>query len=1046
MNSEKNLRQMLNDITGLAILVIAQDDMQILYCNKYATDKGGFHSGDFYQPDTLDFDAVNFHQGDYQYFAEKTIFGDNMDVRVKKTLWESDTRCCPALSISVIPHLFAGEIQIRHDHSNDLLQGIDVLFDEYVVIDLVDGHYVSPKLGPRAAAFPHAGDFTSANNTYGQMLIHPEDQYKFWELTSLENLRQKLPRENMHLIGEVRRINAQGKFEWIEAHLLSTIDIVTGHLKVLWCYFNIEKQKQLELSQREQTSWIAQLSETYHAVYLINLRDNQLRGLRVPKQFKKFVEMEGDYNQRFTNYVHEFVDPKWQQMLLSNADSRQIIEKFSCGDKHIEHIFRNKANRWLCLKIIPAPGYSDAYPYAVLAFEDITQKVEHSLSENAAKLAVAHMYALAISVDMEHQGYNCIHYTEEILSLKPRGRYNDFYDQFHQLLMDEDKALLAGIFDPKLYVKQNYAEGELRVWDKNKKLHYYTYYSTKISTIEGEKILLLVRNIDDKKQQEQELALLSADRLRHHNIANALAEMYYAVYYVDLQTKKFYVLRLNEIVSANLLKGLEDYTEAWSVFVNNFVHDSFRKKLLHSFSLQNISQTLSQNNKSTVEMELLRRFANDKYEWVRLESQAIKDSTGKLTGCVIAFRNIHNQKLTYEKQQQALKAALLSAEKANTAKSSFLSNMSHDIRTPMNAIIGMTTIAQQQLSDQTKVANCLTKIGIASNHLLELINDILDMSKIESGKLSLKEVPLNLHDLLQNLTSLIMPQINEHQHRLHVEAGEINDAYILGDTMRLNQIFTNILSNSIKFTPNGGKLSLQVTQLPLAPSGYGHFRFVFKDNGIGITKDFLPKLFTPFERSQTSATDSIEGTGLGMAITKNIIDLMGGTIEVASQPGAGTTFTVTLPLKLADSEISLQPPALPVPTEHDYSGRRILLVEDNLLNMEIAHELIGMTGALIEEASDGEAALQKVIDAPEGYYDLIFMDMQMPRLNGYEATKAIRSLPRRDVQALPIIAMTANAFLDDIKKEREAGMNAHITKPFQLQELYAVIAAWLPDK
>ena len=666
--------------------------------------------------------------------------------------------------------------------------------------------------------------------------------------------------------------------------------------------------------------------------------------------------------------------------------------------------------------------------------------------------------------------------------------------------------------------------------------------------------------------------------MRHHNIANALAEMYYAVYYVDLQEHKFYILRLTEIITANMLKGLEDHTEAWTAFVNNFVHAKFRKQLAEAFASENIYATLTQNNKNSVEIELLRRFANDKYEWVRLEAQAIKNTEGTITGCVIAFRNIHTQKLAYERQQQALKAALLSAEKANTAKSAFLSNMSHDIRTPMNAIIGMTTIAQQYLHDPVRINSCLSKIELASNHLLELINDILDMSKIESGKLSLKESPLNLAELIHNLISLINPQLKEHQHELHVDTYNISNEYLLGDTVRLNQIFTNILSNSIKFTPRGGKLKLEITQLALAPTGYGHFRFVFSDNGIGIDQEFLPHLFTPFERSQTPNTDSIEGTGLGMAITKNIIDLMGGTIEVTSAAGLGTIFTVTLPLKLADKQPvpisaihsklqvlvidhdqtyasnilqqlqqlqitgqavhSLKEAnnklAAAIKTSNDYttaiivynpqldleamlnglrqlsstlkialaitfsdlsqtikdysfdallilplfatnlaqvlnkmhqtnttrtqqllpsaanepncSGKRILLVEDNPLNMEIACELIGMTGAMIEEATDGAAALTKIAQAPENHYDLVFMDVQMPKLNGYDATKAIRKLSRKDVKSLPIVAMTANAFLDDIKKEREAGMNAHITKPFHLEELFAVISEWLQCK
>lgn len=400
MNSERNVLKLINDISNLTLFVVDQSTLQILYCNQTAA-KAGFRRGVFYHPDTLSFDAVNFHQGDYQYFAEKSILGSNVDVRVKRTLWDDEGRQIPALAISVTPHIFAGEVKIRHDHSKDLLQGIDVLFDEYVVIDLVDDRYISPKLGPCASAFPHAGDFTQANDLYGKMLIHPEDRQKFWELTSTKSLRQNMPQENMHIVGELRRLVAPDSFEWIETHLVSTIDAQTGHLKVLWCYRNIEKQKQFELSQREQTAWIAQLSEEYYAVYLVNLSNNTLRGLRVPEQFKKIVHMEECYDKQFSMYVNEFVDPKWQQTLLKITNSTYIIDQFANDNNRIEHIFKNKQGFWLSVKIIPAPGYSDAYPYAVLAFEDLTQKVEHSLSEKTAKMAVAHMYALAISVDME---------------------------------------------------------------------------------------------------------------------------------------------------------------------------------------------------------------------------------------------------------------------------------------------------------------------------------------------------------------------------------------------------------------------------------------------------------------------------------------------------------------------------------------------------------------------------------------------------------------------------------------------------------------------
>lgn len=251
MDRENNLFNIFDKLDNMALFIVAQTDFKILYCNRYATQKSGLQKGDFYKPDTLNCEAINLHQGNYQYFAEQTVFGINMDINVKVTVWKTKSKAIPALAISVMPHIFAGEMQILHDHTNDLLQGIDVMFDEYVVVDLVDDQYIAPKFGPGAQSMPRAGEFSTANRLYAQMLIHPEDQNKFLDFTSLEAMRKNLLHANMHLTGELRRINAKGNFEWIEMHLLSTIDTTTGHLKAFWGYRNIEKQKQFELSQRE---------------------------------------------------------------------------------------------------------------------------------------------------------------------------------------------------------------------------------------------------------------------------------------------------------------------------------------------------------------------------------------------------------------------------------------------------------------------------------------------------------------------------------------------------------------------------------------------------------------------------------------------------------------------------------------------------------------------------------------------------------------------------------------------------------------------------
>ena len=549
----------------------------------------------------------------------------------------------------------------------------------------------------------------------------------------------------------------------------------------------------------------------------------------------------------------------------------------------------------------------------------------------------------------------------------------------------------------------------------------------------------------------------------------------------------------------------------------------------------------------------------------------------KLVKALLASMDVSQEKKAEIESHKALKDAYRAAENASRAKTEFLSNMSHDIRTPMNAIVGLTAIAGANIESQDRVVECLGKITKSSRHLLGLINEVLDMARIESGRISLAEEDFSLPELVDNLLTLTKPAIDEHHHQLEVHVEHIEHEAVCGDSLRIQQVFVNLMSNAVKYTPDGGNITLTIKEKPNGFSELGCYEFSIEDNGIGMTPEFQKIMFEPFSRADDHRTTKVQGTGLGMAIARNIVNLMNGDIQVESAPNKGTKITVTVYLKLQENEKEQEKELLDLPVlvvdddktccestvatlqeigiagewvltgkeavercyarhetnsdyfavildwkmpemdgiatarkirervgedvtiiiltsfdfseieeearaagvnafmakplfrsrltatlrqftsgkkeknarnyledfaKENYAGKRILLVEDNELNREIATEIIGMTGVTIDSAENGKIAVEKVMEAPEKWYDLIFMDIQMPIMNGYEATAAIRALAGSRGK-VPIIAMTANAFAEDVQLAKNTGMNEHIAKPLDLNKLNDVLKQWL---
>ena len=555
--------------------------------------------------------------------------------------------------------------------------------------------------------------------------------------------------------------------------------------------------------------------------------------------------------------------------------------------------------------------------------------------------------------------------------------------------------------------------------------------------------VLVFRDVQDELLLEQER------NVEISQLATAAKAAYQMLIAVNLTQNTYHMVEYQRFpVKAPNPEGcFDDLIE----FEMEGVHPDYREEFGRKFTRKALTEAF-QRGERILSMDVPHIGGDGSYHWnftqvVKVESPYTHDLIE-----ITLSRNIDEerriQQETLEKERQAkllLEDALKKAEKANKAKSDFLSRMSHDIRTPMNAIIGMTELAQLHIGDEEKQRDYLNKIASSGAHLLGLINEILDVSKIESGVMELSENSLDLRALAREAAEMVRISMESRQQEFRVEIDESFNPWVMGDARRIRQVLVNILENAAKYTPQGGRITFCVCELKREEQRAGTYRFIIEDTGIGMKPEYIKHIFEPFSRADDSRISKVPGTGLGMTIVKNLISMMDGDIQVESEWGKGSRFTVTLCLdKCGDTGEAIQP-SVSGP-EAAYRGLRVLLVEDNELNRQIASEMLELLGVSVEMAENGREAVEAVCSHPALYYDAVFMDVQMPVMNGYEATREIRGSGMERIWELPIIAMTADAFAEDVKKAGMSGMNGHLAKPVSIELLRGALSGCLDCK
>ncbi len=525
-------------------------------------------------------------------------------------------------------------------------------------------------------------------------------------------------------------------------------------------------------------------------------------------------------------------------------------------------------------------------------------------------------------------------------------------------------------------------------------------------------------------------------------ILESLGEIALLIMLVDLSQDTFRVIHTgNDDYFHNLRSG------SFQWFIQCYMkrhtsEDSYRKLdlLYHQF----FKKRKESECRNELELKLVEK---EKTHWIRMQFIRGKKDHGTSDKITIIVQNIDEIKYRNKRQQEEIRERHI---KDNQARSTFLLNLSHDIRTPINAVLGLTQIALLHLDNQKKVKDCLEKINMSTGYLLKMINKVLDVSRIQSGKIELENEKISLKEIIQDMLDMTQDDVRKKQLTRTVDMEEFTEEWVYGDKARIQQIFLNLMTNGIKYTDVGGNLYFKAATLPKKYGKYNTYQFIFKDNGIGMSREFLNKVFEPFSREENKCTQNIQGTGLGLNIVKSIVELMQGNVIIESEPGKGSCFQIYIRLKPLEMQQKNKKEAKEdineVIKQKRYPGVRILLAEDNEINREIAAELISYVDIEVDEAENGVQAVKKFADRPEQYYQMILMDIQMPEMNGYEATDLIRKIEQKRKSRIPILALTSSVFDEDRERVLQHGMDAHIGKPIALPKLIHILDEWLKIK
>ena len=938
---------------------------------------------------------------------------------------------------------------------------------------------------------------------------------------------------------------------------------------------------------------IGGLAGEYYALYYYNIKENIFKLYTLDKerfpQAAAIVEAGGDPAEILRRFGTSALVHPDDRKLFANITGAYIQEKLAHSKKYFIRFRRifNGEFLWAEMDFIKYGDYDEPASAIAIGFANVNEDVKrqqeeavlHSIADQQRHIQVfgdminAGLWSINIGRD---NAIKEVYWSNEFRRMfgyeETEAAFPNVLASWTDLLHPEDKEpVLADFYrgirstDTASFVY----DVQYRVLHKNGEYRWYHAIGRMEDTGSGERRLYgIIVDISADKELEEKLAL-----------SDGLAREYHTVWLVDgFGEHKLHLFRSTgrKTVQKALQLGLDNsgYDSFIVKYITDCVHEDDRARVLEAARFETVARETP--DVGTYVISYLRYCddeGNTDYHQMCFAKALAPDGT---VNYILAYRDADKMLREQLAQQKQLAEALSMAESANRAKTTFLNNMSHDIRTPMNAIIGYTGLAASHIENTVQVQDYLGKIAQSSGHLLSLINDVLDMSRIESGKMNIDEKPESLPEVMHTLRDIIQADIHARHHDFFIDTVNVNDEHVICDKLRLNQVLLNILSNAIKYTAPGGTISMRIVEKAVKPNGYGTYEFRIKDNGMGMEKKLLDKIFDPFTRGKSSTVSGIQGTGLGMAITKNIIDMMGGVIEISSAPGKGTEVVVTFEFRLAaarkedmtvpelaglralvadddantcvsiekmlkaigmrsewctsgkeavfraehaytsgdlfrvyiidwlmpdmngietvrrirrvigdDAPIIIltaydwsdieeearaagvtafvskpmfpselrrvlcsclgrtaQPMAETAAPAYDFAGKKILLVEDNELNREIAEELLTDEGFIVDTAEDGTVAVEKMQQAESGAYDLILMDVQMPVMDGYTATRAIRAMGT-ELSKIPILAMTANAFAEDRALALEAGMNEHIAKPIDVEKLKQMLAKFL---